>query len=149
MQQRSQQRGASDPQFLPVVAGEFAEEFLPFGGEAQQNLTAVFTIAPAADVPALRQTIGQFDGAVVAELQPFRQNSDPRAQILRKPFDGQQELMLAWFYLRLACRLFTEVQELADLVAQLGERLIIRQGKSDHGVDYIEARPMYIVTRCV
>ena len=120
MQQRGQQCGASDPQFPPVMEREFAQDLLPFGGEVEQDLTAVFTIAPAADVAASRQTIGQFDGAVVAELQPFRYNPDPRAQIRRKAFDGQQELMLARFYLRLACGLFTEVQEFADLVAQLG-----------------------------
>jgi hypothetical protein len=41
------------------------------------------------------------------------------------------------------------VQELPDLVAQLGERLIIRPGQGVHGADYIEARAIYIVSRCV
>lgn len=132
-QKRGHERRAGSPQFLPVVEGEVAEDLLPFGGEVQQNLPAVFAIALAAHVAALGQAIGQLDRAVMPQLQPFRQYTNPRAPMLGKSFDGQQELMLAGFHVCLACHLLTEAQEFADLVAQFGERFIIRPGQGVHG----------------
>ena len=57
---------------------------------------------------------------MVAQLHSFRQVANGHGFLLDQAFQGQQELILPRLDSRLFGRLFAEVQEAANLVAELG-----------------------------
>lgn len=72
-----------------------------------------------------RQTVNQTDRAVVPQLQAFRELTDGHVLALRKPFDGQQCLMLLRRNARSACGIATETKEFAECVPQRSERFVV------------------------
>jgi len=91
----------------------------------QQNFAAVGTAARALQQTASLQAVHQFDCAVVLDLQTLREHSDGRPLRCRETLDGQQCLMLLGFHPGVTSRLFTEIYEPANFVAELRERLIV------------------------
>jgi len=62
---------------------------------------------------------------MVADLHTVGQFANPRAHSRRHAFDRQQELILATLQACFLNHLFAEVEETADLVAELRQRLIV------------------------
>jgi hypothetical protein len=75
---------------------------------------------------------------VVFNLQTLRQVSDAWPHPSRQTFERQHQLVLARFQARAPGSLLTEMQEAPDLVTQLRQRLIVRQGEGLH--EYIVSR---------
>src|ERR1700728_1032585 len=65
-------------------------------------------------------------------LQPVGHFPNPRPHSLRNPLDGQHELVLRHLHSSRPYGVLTEAQELPNLVAELGQSLIIRQGELLH-----------------
>jgi hypothetical protein len=83
-------------------------------------------LAPGArDQAFLCQPVHQFDGAVVLDLEPFGEVGNTRLLVIRFALDGQQELMVLWFDSRLVGRCLAEAKETPDLIAKIGQRLVI------------------------
>ena len=85
-------------------------------------MRGVFFVQPRRD---LDQAVNQPDGAVVAQLQSFRQFTHRDFIPSRKTFDGQQSLMLLGGNASSLSRLFAEMDKLSQRVAKLRERLIL------------------------
>lgn len=59
------------------------------------------------------------------DLQPLRQFPNPRTRPFRQSFERQHQLVLMRLDSRIAGRLLTKMQELANLISQLCQRLIV------------------------
>ena len=86
------------------------------------------------------QAVHQFHGAVVADLHAVGQFANPRPHPGRHALDGQHELILAPLQARLLHHLLAEVEKAANLVTELRQRLIVRQGELLHAADCIVPR---------
>lgn len=96
------------------------------------------------DIAAGGEPIYQFDGAVMSNLKPLGQISDPRTRLWGHPFQGKHKLVLVRFDTRLARRLLTEVQETADLIAQFRQGFVLGGGELPfHTAKYIVSRPLW------
>ena len=102
-----------------MVQRQPAEYALAFGTERQKHFPPIFAGPYAPDKPGSRQTVHQFDRAVVLNLQPFGKLADRRPHITRQAFQSQHELMLPWFQARGACGVLAERQKAAYLITQL------------------------------
>lgn len=89
------------------------------------HFAAVFIPATAPDQPLIDQPIHQFDRAVVLNLQPFGDEGDARLRVVGLPLQCQQKLMMLRLNAGLSRCFFAEAHETADLVAKLGESLVV------------------------
>jgi hypothetical protein len=126
---------------------EFTEDFVCFGRKANQNLATVFSTAVATDEPSRRQAVNQFYCAVMLYLEALRHLGYARPCSFRKPFQGEQKLVLARLDSRGAGHLLAEMQETANLVPQFRQGLVI--GHADYSAHAIMsfAPCMNIVSR--
>src|SRR5580704_703882 len=115
-----------------MMKRQLAENFLAFGGEREQDLPAIFLGARAVDESSGLEAVYQLNGAVVADLHAGRQFPNPRPHPSRHALDREHELILAALQPRFLDLLLAEVKEAANLVAELRQRLIIRQGELLH-----------------
>ena len=77
----------------------------------------------AQDQPALRQPVDEPHGAVMLELQAFGKLAYGRLAGIC--FDGQEQLMLGRLQAGAPGGLLAKTQEAADLVAELGQGLVV------------------------
>lgn len=115
-----------------MVHGKFGQDALTFRSQAQKNFAAVAMGAFPAHVAASFQAVDQFDGAVVLDLHPAGDFANTRAHSIRHALYRQHELILAALQARVFYSLFAEMEKLADLIAELGQSLIIREGELFH-----------------
>jgi hypothetical protein len=115
-----------------VVEREFPEQVLAFGGQGEQHFAPVLTVPLAANVAAVREAVCQLHRAVRLDLQPLGQYTDSWLLSRGKSPYCQQELMLASLDPGLAGRLFAEAEKPPNLVTELRQRLIIREGERFH-----------------
>lgn len=115
-----------------MVQGQFGDDALAFGGEGEQDLATVIAGALASHVAATLQTVDQFDRTVMLNLHAVRQFADARANSARHALDGEHQLILATFQPGGLHGLFAEMQVPANLVPELGQRLVVRQGQPLH-----------------
>ena len=124
-----------------MVQRQIPQDLVSCRGKRQEHLTPILAAAAPSDVAGASQPIDQFDRAVMLDLQPLRQFADARARSVRKPFQREQQLVLARFEAGVTGRLLAERQESADLIPKLCQRFVIFRGKVRlHGRDYIGAR---------
>src|ERR1700688_1480286 len=86
------------------------------------------------------QAIDQFNGAVVADLHTIGEFAHSRTHSSRHALDCQHQLILAALEASLFYDLLAEVEEAADLVAELRQRLVVRQSELLHAADCIVPR---------
>jgi hypothetical protein len=115
-------------QLVPVRQGKSREKALTLRGDLEQDLSPIDVAATPSDEPPLDQAIRELHGAVMPNLQPFCENPDRWPLAAGESFDGEQELVLAWLDTGRPRFAFTEREEAADLIAKLGQGLVIRQG---------------------
>lgn len=88
-------------------------------------------------ISASGKPVHQLHRAVVPDLQPLCQFSNPRACSARKSFQSQHQLMLAGFKSYLANSKLTEVKKASDMVPQIGQgRVVLRCEDFFHGVPH-------------
>ena len=108
-----------------VGSGEPPDRILALGGQPDPNLAPVAIAANAFRQAALRQSVGQANGAVMPDQQmpgDFSYGGTIRAY--KRP-DRQQELMLLRLEALGPGRLFAEMEKAADLKPEIGESSII------------------------
>jgi hypothetical protein len=127
-------------QLVVMMKRQLSYHFLALGGERQQHLAAVLRSPRPMNEPTSFQAVHQFHGAVVADLQPAGQLSNPRTHSRRHSLDCQHHLILAAFHPGLLYRLLAEVKKAANLVTEFRQRLIVRQTKLLHREDCIVLR---------
>src|ERR1700742_1696864 len=109
-----------------MLLGELFQELLAGLHELDDNLALVEVARAAADHPPLFHAVDQFDSGVVADLKPVGEIPNRRSVgVAGKASYGKQKLMLLRFEARFARGLFAEMQEQANLISKLGERLIV------------------------
>ncbi len=125
MLEGAHQSGASRLQFSPVMQRELPENlFSPFR-QANQNLPVIFrTAGPFGQTPFL-QTVEQFHRAVVLDLKALSDIADGRDASLRKTLQSQQQLVVLRLKAGRPRRLFAEMQESPDLMAELRQSSIL------------------------
>src|SRR5581483_9678372 len=142
--ERASQHRARRAQLGVVLERELVQQRLAARGEADEHLAAVGLAAAAANQPLGFGAIHQLDGAVVLEVQTLGELADGRLLPGGVAADGEQELVLLGLDPGGAGGLLAEVDEAADLVAQLGERAVLvgtQVGlKRLHAEDYIVSR---------
>lgn len=110
------------------------------------DFPAIRPAAGAPDQPFGFEAAAEFDGGVMADLQPLGQGADCGRRPTRQPLDRQQCLVLLRLDAGGARGLFAEIQEAPDLIAKLRERPVIdlSYGSSGHptiiSYDDIKAR---------
>ncbi len=109
-----------------MMQRQLAKHILPLRGQRKQDLPAVFASGPPQNEAPRRQPVYQFYCTVVLNLQPFRQFADARPPTFRQALQCQHQLVLARLESSLAGSFFAEAEKPADLVAQLGQGLVIR-----------------------
>jgi hypothetical protein len=135
-----------------MVHGKFGQDALTFRSQAQKNFAAVAMGAFPAHVAASFQAVDQFDGAVVLDLHPAGDFANTRAHSIRHALYRQHELILAALQARVFYSLFAEMEKLADLIAELGQSLIIREGELFHsaadvkGFSCVTPKQLYRIT---
>ena len=115
-----------------MVQGKFRQDSLSFTSQCQQHFAAIVYRSFPADTTIRLKPIDQFNCAVMLQLHPVGKFSDPRPDALGHSLDRQHELVLLLFDARLAYRLLAEIQEFANLVAELSQGLIVRLAETFH-----------------
>ena len=121
---------------------EERQEVLPPRRELHQHEPAVILGSNPPDEAAGLHAIDELHGAVVLDLQALRQDADRRLPTLWHALQGEEHLVLLWFKARRAGGSFAEMQEAPELIAELGQRLILRGGEASGG----HAECLYRVT---
>lgn len=106
--------------------GEGGQELFAGPCQLHQDGARVSGIGGAADGTAALQAIDQFDGAVMLQKQAAGQFADRGRRSLRQALDGEQQLVLLRLQAGGAGLIFTELQELPQLVAELRESAVAR-----------------------
>ncbi len=115
-----------------VVQGKFRQDSLSLTGKRQENFAAIVVGSFAADALVGLEAVNQLDRAVMLQLHPVGEFSDSWPDAVGNPLNCQHQLVLLLFDARLAYRLLAEVQELANLVAELGQGLVVRLAECSH-----------------
>jgi len=93
--------------------------------------------------PAVRfQAAAKFDRRVMPDLQPLGERANRGFQSRRAPLDCEKRLMLLRFDTRSARRTFAEIQEPANFVAKVCERVVMDRARNrfPHTHKYIVSR---------
>jgi hypothetical protein len=97
----------------------------PLGRERQEDLATVILSLLSFPISPSGKPVHQFHRAVVPDLQPLCQFSNPRARSARKAFQSQHQLMSAGFKSYFANSKLTEVKKASDMVPQVGQGLVV------------------------
>jgi hypothetical protein len=108
-----------------VQDGEGVEHLLPAPGDPDKYSPQISGVSVALDQPALHHTGGEFNSAVMLQLQPVRQLSNTGSLPGRQSSNGEQHLMLLRLQPPGWSRLFTKMQEPPELIAEFGERQVV------------------------
>jgi hypothetical protein len=85
------------------------------------HFAPILRAATPMDEPLLLQTVYQFHGAVMEDLQAFRKVRDARQLAWRNPFERKHELMLLRFHASLVRHFLAEMHEAPNPVTKFGE----------------------------
>src|SRR5689334_3066924 len=107
-----------------MIERKLLQYSFPMRRQIKQHFTAIFCCPLTAHEPSCLKSIDQFHSAMVLNLQPIGNFHDPRTNATRKPFEGEQQLMLLWLQACAARRLFAEVNESPYQPAKFGQGLI-------------------------
>jgi len=123
------QAGSSGSEFPAVQPGKGFEQVFAAGGQPEEHFAAV---RPAADTPhpsVTRKPMGQFNGAVMANLQLPGQESHRGLEGVAKPLDGQKRLVLLRIDSRGSGRALAELEVTPDFVPEIRERAIVHRSQ--------------------
>src|SRR5712664_1301458 len=122
------QRRAARAQLADAVSRHLLEQFLSPRQKRYQDAPAVVPASAPAHVTVGLQPVDQFNRAVMLQRQPLRQGPDGSFFAFGKTADRQQEQILLRLQPRRLRHRVPFPDELANAVAQLRERLILRRG---------------------
>jgi hypothetical protein len=124
-----------------VEFGEGVEDGAAFFCDGEDDAAAVERVFGASEKTFGYGAVGELDDGVVAETETLGGVSDGDDGVWRRSGDLQQELMLLGVQIDLLGGLLAELQEGADLVAE------VSQGLEEHGliVRFIRYSHIYIV----
>src|SRR5712692_2195331 len=125
--QRPDQRRARPAKLLEALPREFGQNTVPTRREVDENVSLVLLSPHAPHQPALCQAIDQLDRAVMAHLQALGQVADGGLLLVRQAAQHEQQEILLGLQAGCPGAPFGKIQEPADLIAKLGERLVIGQ----------------------
>jgi hypothetical protein len=126
MLERCDQARAHLANFRYVLSGKILKKIFSGFRQPYHDPAPILLTDPAMDHFALLHAVYQFDRAVVAELQSFGKITDGGAvSFPGKASYRQEQLVLLWFQASRASSILAETQELADLVAELREGLVL------------------------
>jgi len=94
--------------------------------EAYIHFTTVIDTAGAANQRSLLQAVDQLHRAVVLDLQALCQLGNARPMRPSRGFHRQHELMMLRLDPRPSRRLFAEMKETSNVVAELGQSGVVR-----------------------
>ncbi len=134
------QFGSGTAKFLMMMKRKLGEHLLSFGSKHEEHFAAVVVRPRAVHKSSRFQAVHQLYGAVVADLHAIGQLADSRTHAGGHALNRQHQLVLAPLQSCLLYRLFAEVEKPADLVPELCQRLVIRQGEPFHAADCIVPR---------
>lgn len=130
-----------EPKFFLVVQRKLAQHFLAFSSQGQPHLASVVLHAVAPNIATRGEPVHQFNRTVMPNLQALGQFSDSRMGLSVQSLQCQHQLMLVWFDAGGARSLLAEMQKAADLIAQVGQGLVVGCGnRSSHAKKYIVRR---------
>ena len=115
-----------------MMKGEFAEDFFTFRSESEKDFAAIIVSAGAMDETSGFEAVHQFNGTVMANLHTVRQFANARADARGHAFDGEHELILAALQAGFFNYLLAEMEKAADLIAEFGQCLVVRQSELLH-----------------
>jgi hypothetical protein len=139
--QRGDEPGGALVKFGGVVVGEVIEDAAADGSELQQDAAAVSGVVDAGEQASLFAALGELDDAVMAKAEADGGVGDGGGDAVGGSGDLQQELMLLGWEIALGGGCLAELQEGAELVAELGENL-------EAALVFVR-RHRYIVSRCI
>ena len=94
-------------------------------GEPQADAPAIVDVVLAFDEPALFEPIHEANHAVVFQLQPVGEGPDHHRSLKAERLHPEQDLMLLRGQAGLFDGAAAEIQELADMEAEIGERRVV------------------------
>jgi hypothetical protein len=112
-------------ELLGVGGGKSPQHCFPARGKLHQNHSTVLRGRRAGDQVLGHQPIEQFHGAMVANLESFRQLSDTNTLPTRIAFDRQQSLMLLRCEASLVRRFFAEMKKAPERVTKSSQSLML------------------------
>ena len=115
-----------------MKVGQLAENRLAVRGNPHQYPAPIGGVNLAHDQSLLVEAINQADGAVMTDVEAIGEGADGWRSASRQPLQGQQQLVLLRVQPVGTSGAFAERQEPADLVTELGERLVIRIARAAH-----------------
>jgi len=101
--------------------GQFSEDAPPHGGDLEQNFAKVVHVAVTPDHAVLGQSMGEFNHAVILELEPPGELADRRDAIRGESLEGKKKLVLLRTKPRLSGGLFAEDEKTSDEMAERGK----------------------------
>jgi hypothetical protein len=123
-----------------MMEGQLTENLLSLRRKRNEHFATVIMATGAVDETSSLQPVYQFHCAVVANLHPIGELADARPDIARHSLDRKQQLVLPPFQARRLYHLLAEVEKAPDLVAELRQRLVVRQSEFLHVADSIVSR---------
>lgn len=105
--------------------GKSGKQPLTLRGHLDENLARIEVAATPYRESPRNQAVHQLHGAVMADLQALGEHPDGGSLALGQSFDGEQELVLVGLDAGGPRLVFAEHEEAADLVAKLGEGLVV------------------------
>src|ERR1035437_9371256 len=130
--QRCRQTRRRAPQLIVMMQRQLSQHPFALRRQRQQHLAPVVLRPFPLHVPPTLKPVNQFHRAVMLNVHPIGQFPDPWPHPVRHSLDGQHELVLPHLHARRAHGLLAEAQKLPNLVPELRQSLVIRQGELLH-----------------
>jgi len=127
--ERFNQLRPSRAQLLAMRQRKLREQVFAAGGQPEEHFAAV---RPAAHTPhpsIARKPVGQFDGAVMANLQLPGQESHRGLEGVAKPLDGQKRLVLLRIDSYGSGGALAELEVTPDFVPEIRESAIVHRSQ--------------------
>lgn len=131
-----------------MKVGQLAENRLAVRGNPHQYPAPIGGVNLAHDQSLLVEAINQADGAVMTDVEAIGEGADGWRSASRQPLQGQQQLVLLRVQPVGTSGAFAERQEPADLVTELGERLVIRIARAAHLLNIVTRYKLRAGPRC-
>ncbi len=116
---------ASSTQFVSMHDRELLEQSSAASSKSEVDAPGIASAARAANPTVRRKAKTELDGRVVADLETLGERTDRGFQFRRRAGDREERLVLLRLDSGRARRAFAEIQETANFVAEIRERLVV------------------------
>jgi len=140
--ERPNQPRPGSAEFVAVGNRKLREQLFAARRHNEPHLAPIGAAARASNPAACFQTAAQLHRAVVTNLEALGQNAHGCFPSAGPPFDGQESLVLLRLDTGRARSALAEIQERANFIAEVGERLVVNPS----GCPVLH-HPKYIVSR--